>query len=37
MTHRLQFAAFRSPADSGWAEAMTIYREAFPPRERRSE
>ncbi len=37
MTHDLQLRPFRSPADEGWAEAMTIYREAFPPRERRDE
>lgn len=37
MTHRLQFVPFRSPADQGWADAMTLCREAFPPKERRSE
>ncbi|WP_296005243.1 GNAT family N-acetyltransferase [uncultured Alistipes sp.] len=37
MTHDLQLRPFRSPADEGWAEAMTIYREAFPRRERRDD
>ena len=37
MTHDLQLRPFRSPADEGWAEAMTIYREAFPRRERRND
>ena len=37
MTHDLQLRPFRSPADEGWAEAMTIYREAFPHRERRDD
>ncbi|MDE6374765.1 MAG: GNAT family N-acetyltransferase [Alistipes sp.] len=37
MTPHLQLRTFRSPADPGWDEAMALCREAFPPRERRSE
>lgn len=37
MTRELQFIPFRSPADTGWAEAAELYRNAFPYKEQRSE
>lgn len=37
MTHDLQLFRFRSPADPGWAEAMALYRDSFPGKERRGE
>ena len=37
MKPSLQLIPFRSPADKGWKEAMELYRNAFPPKEIRSE
>ena len=36
MQHDLRFIPFRSPADAGWDEAWSLYRDSFPPCERRS-